>query len=115
MRFLFIYHAQPQAIVCLLISYTYFTDTYSSNERPSTQNQHILPKQNEPKGDLLVAIRDTTTIKIVYRQLNLNLISRQDLDVVHTHLSGDMGQYLVSIFELYPKHCVRKCLENRTL
>ena len=35
---------------------------------------------------LLIAIGDASAIEIVDRKLDLNLISRKNLDVVHTHL-----------------------------
>ena len=36
----------------------------------------------------------------------MHLVSGQDADVVHAHLSGDMGEDFVSIFELDAKHRV---------
>ena len=64
---------------------------------------------------LLVAISDTTAIEIVYREFNLNLVAREDLDVVHTHLAGNMGKDGVTVFKLYLKHSVWKSLEYGAL
>ena len=48
-------------------------------------------------------------------ELYLNLVAGQNTDVVHSHLSGDMRQYLVAILELNTKHGVRKRLDNGAL
>jgi hypothetical protein len=55
---------------------------------------------------LLVSIGDPTSGEVVRGEFNLNLVSRENTDVVHPHLSGDVGQNLVAIFELDPKHGV---------
>ena len=61
---------------------------------------------------LLVAVRDATALQVVWRELNLNAITGEYADVMHAHLSGNMGQHLVPVFELDPKHCVRQRLYN---
>lgn len=64
---------------------------------------------------LFEAICDTTTIQVVHRKFNRDFVSWQDFDVVHTHLSRNMSQYLVPIFEFYPKHCVWESLKDSSL
>ncbi len=64
---------------------------------------------------LLVAVGDTATIEVVYGKLYLDFIAREDLDVVHTHLAGNVGQDFVAVFELNLKHCVRKGFNNSSL
>jgi len=64
---------------------------------------------------LLVAIRDTTALQVVGRELNLDAISGEDTDVVHAHLAGNVGQHFVPVFELYSEHGVRKWLDHRPL
>jgi hypothetical protein len=56
---------------------------------------------------LLVSIGDPTSGEVVRGEFNLDLVTGQDSDVMHPHLSGDMGQNLVAVFELDTKHCVR--------
>ena len=56
---------------------------------------------------LLEPVGDASAVQIVDGQLDRHFVARQDLDVVHAHLAGNMGQYLVPIFELHPKHSVR--------
>ena len=58
--------------------------------------------------ELLVAIRDATSGEVVGGELYLHFVARQDADVVHSHLPGDVRQDLVAIFELHPEHCVRE-------
>lgn len=64
---------------------------------------------------LFEPIGDAAAVQIVDGQFDRHLVARQDLDVVHTHLAGDMGQYLVAIFELHPKHSVRQRLQDGPL
>ena len=45
----------------------------------------------------------------------MHLVARQDADVVHAHLAGDVGQNLVAVVELDPEHGVREGLYNRSL
>src|SRR4051794_34020357 len=60
----------------------------------------------------LVAVGDTTTGEVVGSELYLNLVSGQDADVVHAHLSGDVRQNFVAIFELDTEHGVRQRFDN---
>ena len=64
---------------------------------------------------LFEPVRDASAVQVVDGQLDRYLVSRQDLDVMHTHLAGDMGQYLVAIFELHPKHSVWQRFEDGPL
>ena len=64
---------------------------------------------------LLVAIRDATALQVVGRELNLDAITGKNPDVMHAHLAGDVGQYLVPVFEFDPKHRVRERLDHRPL
>src|SRR3954454_5241128 len=64
---------------------------------------------------LLVPIGDPASAEVVGRQLNLDAVSRQDAGVVHAHLPGDVGQYLVAVLQLDPEHGVRERLDDRPL
>src|ERR1043166_48858 len=44
--------------------------------------------------------------QIIGRQLNRDLVARQDADVVHAHLAGDMTQYYVAVFQFYSKSSI---------
>ena len=56
----------------------------------------FLPKNNSPPG------------KIIGGKLYRHLISREDFDEVHSHLSGNMGQDLVAVLQFYPEHGIGK-------
>lgn len=62
----------------------------------------------------LVSIGDPTSGEVVWGEFNLNLVARQDTDVVHPHLSGDVGQNLVAVFEFDAEHRVRERLGDRS-
>ena len=55
---------------------------------------------------LLVSIRNTAAIQVVHRQFDGDFIAGKNLDVVHTHLPGDMRQNLMAVLKLDPKHGV---------
>src|SRR3954449_12810848 len=61
---------------------------------------------------LLVPIGDSTSAEVVRCELNLDAVSGQDADVVHAHLSGDVGQHLVAVLELDPEHGVGERLDD---
>lgn len=63
---------------------------------------------------LLVPIGDPTTSQVVGRQLNLDAIAGENTDVVHPHLSGNMGQNFVAVFEFDAEHGVRQRLDDRS-
>ena len=65
-------------------------------------------------GTLLEAVRDASAIQVIDRQLNRDLVTRQDLDVMHTHLAGNMGQDLVPVLKLDLEHRVGQRLEDGT-
>ena len=59
---------------------------------------------------LLVAVGDSASCQVVGRELYLNLVAGEDADVVAPHLSGDMAQHIVTVFEFDPEHGVREGL-----
>src|SRR5688572_7621574 len=63
----------------------------------------------------LVPVRDTTPREVIGGELDLDPVPREDPDVVHPHLSGDVRQDLVAVFELHPEHRVREWLDDRPL
>ena len=63
---------------------------------------------------LLVPIGDPTTSQVVRCQLNLDAITGENTDVMHPHLSGDVGQHFVAVFEFDAEHGVRQRLGDRS-
>ncbi len=59
-------------------------------------------------ADLLEPVRDASAVQVVDGQLDRHLVSRQDLDVMHTHLARNVGQDLVAVFQLHLEHGVRQ-------
>src|ERR687888_1915772 len=55
-------------------------------------------------------VSDPATRQVVWRELYLDLVARQDPDVVLSHLSGDRGQDGVTPVELHPEHRARERL-----
>ena len=63
---------------------------------------------------LLVPIRDAATTQVVGGELHLDAITRQDPDVVHSHLARDVREHLVPILELDAEHGVGQRFDNRS-
>jgi hypothetical protein len=63
---------------------------------------------------LFVSVGDPTSGEVVRGEFNLDAVARQDSDVMHAHLSGDVGQHLVAIFKLDFEHCIRERFNNRS-
>ena len=60
---------------------------------------------------LLVAIGDTTAGQVVRRELENHLVTRQDADVVHPDLAGDVSQHLMPVLELNLEHGIGQRLD----
>ena len=94
---------------------------------PGTSERSCRPKPNPSDGSdpcdqtlacvqflLLVPISDPTTSQVVRCQLNLDAITGENTDVMHPHLSGDVGQHFVAVFEFDAEHGVRQRLGDRS-
>jgi len=64
---------------------------------------------------LFVSKCDTPFVKTIRCQLYLHLISRENLDVVHSHLSCNMTQDHMSIIKLYSECCIWQRLYHFTV
>jgi hypothetical protein len=62
---------------------------------------------------LLVSEYDSSLRQIVRRHFQPHAVSRKDTDVIHPHLSGNVSQDLMAVFQLHPEHRVRKCFGDR--
>src|SRR5579884_2616320 len=63
----------------------------------------------------LVSVRDPAAGQVVRGELHLHAVAREDPDVVHAHLPGDVREHLVAVLELHPEHRVREWLDDRPL
>lgn len=52
----------------------------------------------------LKTITYSTLGEIIGRHLHLHFITWKNFDVIHTHLTGDVTNNLMSILQLYAKH-----------
>ena len=64
---------------------------------------------------LLEAVGDAAAVQVVHRQLHGHAVAGQDLDVVHAHLAGNVGEDGVAILELHLEHRVGQGFEYRAL
>lgn len=68
-----------------------------------------------PSGELLEAIGDAAAVEVVDRQLHRDTVSGQDLDVVHAHLAGNVGENGVTVLKFHLEHRVGQGFEHRAL
>lgn len=68
-----------------------------------------------PFGELLEAIGDAAAVEVVDRQLHRNSVAGQDLDVVHAHLAGNVGENGMTVLEFHLEHRVGQGFEHRAL
>ena len=61
---------------------------------------------------LAFAINDASAIEVVGAYLHNDSVSRNDLNEVSPHLTGDMGHHFVAIFEHNAKLSIRQCFHN---
>lgn len=64
---------------------------------------------------LLGAEHNPRPREIVWREFHSHFVSRQNPDVVHSHLAGNMTQHYMAVFKLDTECCVWKVLQNLTL
>lgn len=58
------------------------------------------------------SIRDAPFTQIVRSQLNLDLISGQNSDVILAHFARNVGRYYVAVFQLNTEHGVWQGINN---
>src|SRR5450756_1831107 len=64
---------------------------------------------------LLVAVDDAAAGQVIRAELHHDAVLREDPDVVLAHLALDVGEHLVPVRELDPKHRVRESLDHAAL
>lgn len=64
---------------------------------------------------LLVAVGDATAGQVVRRNLNDDLVSRKDADVVHPDLARDGAENGLAVLKLDVEHCVGQRLDDLAL
>src|SRR5688500_5869466 len=64
---------------------------------------------------LFHAISDPALAQVVWGHFDLDLVARQDADVVLPHAPGDVRDDFVAVLELHPEHGVRERLGDRAL
>lgn len=62
---------------------------------------------------LFVSVRDATPSEVVWGEFHLHLVAGENANVVHPHLSGDVRQDCMAVFEFDLEHCVRQRFEDR--
>jgi hypothetical protein len=58
---------------------------------------------------------DASTTQIIRGEFHSHFIARQDTDVMHPHLAGDVPEDHMPVFQLHTKRCIWEVLLNLTL
>jgi hypothetical protein len=61
---------------------------------------------------LFIPENDPSPAQIVRTHFHSHFVAWQNTDIVHSHFSGDGGQYLMSIFQLHPEHSIAQGFQN---
>ena len=77
-----------------------------------TEARTFMPFSPRRPG-LLVTVDDAAARQIVRRELDGDAITGEDADEILAHLAGDMGEHLMLVIELDPKHGVGQRLDDR--
>src|SRR2546421_7954860 len=59
-----------------------------------------------------VPVGDSTAVEVVRAELHLDLVPREDADIVLSHLPGDGRENVVPGIELHPEHRARERLDD---
>lgn len=59
-----------------------------------------------------VSESDTAFCQIVRRHFQLNLVAGKNLDVMHTHLTGNRGDDHQTVFQFNAKHGITQCFDH---
>src|SRR3546814_18232549 len=81
----------------------------------STRTDTLFPYTTLFRSRLFRAEDNSGTRQVIGRELHCDLVTRQNPDVMHTHLARDVAQNYMAIFQLDAKSCVGKVLKNLTL
>ena len=61
---------------------------------------------------LLVTVSDAAFREVIGGHFNLHLVAGENLDVMHAHFPGDMGDNLVSVLQFDAEHGVAERFDN---
>src|SRR5690242_20577614 len=105
----------PLRRITLQFSQIGFTDerTFIVLSSPRTPRHEAPRVRRARRASLLVAVDDATAGQVVGRQLDRHLVPGKDLDEVHPHLPGDVGEHHVLVLEFDPEHRVGQGLDHR--
>ena len=61
---------------------------------------------------LFIPENDPSPGQIIRAHLHSHFITRQNPDIIHSHLTWNCRQYFMTIFQLHPEHCIGKGFDN---
>jgi len=92
----------------------HFSHIFLTDGRTFMASRLLLDRSWCRRGSL-VPVGDAAATQVVWSELHLDAITRQDPDVVHSHLPRDVGEHLVPVLELDAEHGVGQRLDHRPL
>ena len=101
-----------------LLTILHFSQIFLTEERTFTFSHSLNPPRTQPippagrPPSLFCPVNNSSPCQIIGRQLNRHPVARQDLDKMHPHLTGDMGQDTVTVFQFHTKHGIRQGLNH---
>ena len=91
------------------------TRRHECRENSLTAANFALQASVRPPGLTLGSPGDSALCGVVDGYFHRDLITGQDLDIIHSELAGNMGRHDHVVRELYFERSVRQCFHDRTL
>src|SRR6266436_4959134 len=101
------YHAAPVDHLALVTNLFYRCPYFHAADSQSDGSK------DPPPQILLIAVHNPAARQIVRRKLHGDFVSRQNPDEILAHLTGNVRQDLVLVFQLDAEHRVRQRLDHR--